>query len=442
MTATDRFPLSPDAVSADWLTDLLRDQQILNSDNEVADITFQKIDAGLASLAVRFDVSYSHGTDAPTVFFGKFLMEQLKLPEFAAQSRKEVLFYNQIHNPGINTPRCYYAAYDDENRWFILLEYLLTADWPDQLSSATVDQSRLVIKAMAAMHAKWWQNSKFSEIDWLRQENSEGQEDTSAIVQNGIARFSLEYGDGFPHLNHIGEIFARLLDAEPDLVNQRNSVKKATLLHGNFRLDNLCFSDGQVVLTDWQLVTCGNAIVDLTYWLCCNYQPTERRAQEKRILEQYSAELKKHGIRYTVRRLKKDIARILDIVLIVGFFVTLIVAWYHGDKGRQRVSGPELLLITGLFAIGGLGLGLLGNGDEPVNQSDATEKLTVTTNQEPWIAVLRFRAQTRDASVGVRDLSSDTAFMPTWLVLPVTPGNFASDGLRLFRFPRFIATSL
>ena len=89
-------------------------------------------------------------------------------------------------------------------------------------------------------------------------------------------------------------------------------------------------------------------------------------------------------------------ARILDIALIVGFFVTLIVAWYHGDKGRQRVSGPELLLITGLFAIGGLGLGLLGNGDEPVNQSNVTEKLTITTNQEPWIAVLPFRAQTRE----------------------------------------------
>ena len=56
----------------------------------------------------------------------------------------------------------------------------------------------------------------------------------------------------------------------------------------------------------------------------------------------------------------------------IGFFITLILAWYHGEKGRQRVSGPELLLITGLFAIGGLGLGLLGNGDEPVNQSNAT----------------------------------------------------------------------
>ena len=63
-------------------------------------------------------------------------------------------------------------------------------------------------------------------------------------------------------------------------------------------------------------------------------------------------------------------ARALDIALVIGFFLTLVVAWYHGDKGRQRVSGPELLLIGGLFAVGGLGLGLLGNGEETTNLSE------------------------------------------------------------------------
>ena len=33
-------------------------------------------------------------------------------------------------------------------------------------------------------------------------------------------------------------------------------------------------------------------------------------------------------------------ARVVDLVLVVGLFVTLVVAWYHGEKGRQRVSGP------------------------------------------------------------------------------------------------------
>jgi hypothetical protein len=36
----------------------------------------------------------------------------------------------------------------------------------------------------------------------------------------------------------------------------------------------------------------------------------------------------------------------LLVLLALGFFVVLVLAWYHGEKGRQRVSGPELLIIT------------------------------------------------------------------------------------------------
>jgi len=46
--------------------------------------------------------------------------------------------------------------------------------------------------------------------------------------------------------------------------------------------------------------------------------------------------------------------RVLQVAVGTGFLVTLVLAWYHGDKGRQRVSGPELLLLAGLIAVGGL----------------------------------------------------------------------------------------
>jgi len=56
--------------------------------------------------------------------------------------------------------------------------------------------------------------------------------------------------------------------------------------------------------------------------------------------------------------------RVLDIALIAGFFVALVVAWYHGEKGRQRISGPELLIVSALLFIGGLALQLLpGHSD-------------------------------------------------------------------------------
>ncbi len=47
------------------------------------------------------------------------------------------------------------------------------------------------------------------------------------------------------------------------------------------------------------------------------------------------------------------VERFLIIASFVGFFVTLLLAWYHGERGAQKVSGTELLLLALLLAIGG-----------------------------------------------------------------------------------------
>ncbi len=47
------------------------------------------------------------------------------------------------------------------------------------------------------------------------------------------------------------------------------------------------------------------------------------------------------------------IERGLIVVLAVGFFVTLVLAWYHGERGAQRATGTELLILALLLAIGG-----------------------------------------------------------------------------------------
>jgi len=49
----------------------------------------------------------------------------------------------------------------------------------------------------------------------------------------------------------------------------------------------------------------------------------------------------------------ESVERLLIIVLAVGFFVTLVLAWYHGEHGAQRVSGTELMILALLLAIGG-----------------------------------------------------------------------------------------
>jgi serine/threonine-protein kinase len=43
----------------------------------------------------------------------------------------------------------------------------------------------------------------------------------------------------------------------------------------------------------------------------------------------------------------------ITLALALGFFVTLLLAWYHGERGEQHVRGSELLLLALLLAVGG-----------------------------------------------------------------------------------------
>jgi len=44
--------------------------------------------------------------------------------------------------------------------------------------------------------------------------------------------------------------------------------------------------------------------------------------------------------------------RTIHLLVAIGFLVTLVLAWYHGEQGRQRVSGVELLIIALLLGVG------------------------------------------------------------------------------------------
>jgi TolB-like protein/cytochrome c-type biogenesis protein CcmH/NrfG len=49
----------------------------------------------------------------------------------------------------------------------------------------------------------------------------------------------------------------------------------------------------------------------------------------------------------------EGVRRGITLALVVGFFVALVIAWYHGERGAQRVSGTELVIIGLVLAVGG-----------------------------------------------------------------------------------------
>ena len=48
-----------------------------------------------------------------------------------------------------------------------------------------------------------------------------------------------------------------------------------------------------------------------------------------------------------------QLRQVAILALLIGLPVVLVIAWYHGDRGEQRVSGAELTIITLLFLLGG-----------------------------------------------------------------------------------------
>jgi TolB-like protein/tetratricopeptide (TPR) repeat protein len=49
----------------------------------------------------------------------------------------------------------------------------------------------------------------------------------------------------------------------------------------------------------------------------------------------------------------QHLQQLTTLALLIGLPIVLVTAWYHGDKGRQRVSAAELVIITLLFLVGG-----------------------------------------------------------------------------------------
>ena len=87
------------------------------------------------------------------------------------------------------------------------------------------------------------------------------------------------------------------------------------------------------------------------------------------------------------------------IALAIGFFVTLVLAWYHGERGAQRVSGTELLILALLFAVGG---GLLWRfaprANTPAEQAanPSTAITAAAPASQKSIAVMPFENLSRD----------------------------------------------
>ena len=87
----------------------------------------------------------------------------------------------------------------------------------------------------------------------------------------------------------------------------------------------------------------------------------------------------------------RQIQQFGTLALLIGLPIALVIAWYHGDRGQQRLSAPELAILTLLLLVGG-GIFWLyqRGGDTPVTAAPAAGPTAEATGSRPSIAVLPF----------------------------------------------------
>src|SRR6476659_7209429 len=104
------------------------------------------------------------------------------------------------------------------------------------------------------------------------------------------------------------------------------------------------------------------------------------------------------GIQYIVAtfRWPPSIQPIATLALLIGLPVVLVLAWYHGDRGRQRVSFTEISILTLLFLLGGFMFWRYLPEIEEQNAAVATSAMAkesaapVEPDAGPSVAVLPF----------------------------------------------------
>src|SRR4051812_5568738 len=89
--------------------------------------------------------------------------------------------------------------------------------------------------------------------------------------------------------------------------------------------------------------------------------------------------------------------RLVIVALSVGFFVALVLAWYHGERGAQRVSGTELIILALLVSLGGFLLCRFSVG-VPVPLVAPVKSTAPAAIAEKSIAVLPFDNLSDDKS--------------------------------------------
>lgn len=267
------------SLTSHWLEQALR----AGSGIETTISSFEAVEIGTGQMAAAYRVRFLGGgrsTDAPDSVVVKLSAgdEQTRLASVGGFVA-EVAFYRSI-GPRLDArvPRCWYADIsEDGSRFVLVLEDLSALDPGQQIRGCSVDEAKTALSNLALAHASFWDTPALAEALSFRPTPPDPQ-----AAAHGLGGYLVQSTETF-----IGTYDDALSDQDKATLRSAAEVSgrwlaeetgPLTLVHGDYRLDNLMFSEaGEVVTLDWQTYSDGNGGRDVAYFVACSF-PAETRA--------------------------------------------------------------------------------------------------------------------------------------------------------------------
>lgn len=207
----------------------------------------------------------------------------------------EVRFYRDLAAAvPVETPDVFHAAVAGRGGRFVLvLEDLAARDvrFTDVAQPLAVDAARRVVRALARLHAVFWESPRLdADLAWTadRREDRIGRFLSAIAVRPALRRF----GDLVPR--ELQAAAARITDARGPL-EAAWAEGPRTLVHGDAHAGNLYFPPDGVGFLDWQVVQSGQGMRDVTYFLVQSLPTDLRRRYERHLIGLYLGTLADQG---------------------------------------------------------------------------------------------------------------------------------------------------
>lgn len=297
--AAPALPRHASDIDATWLTAALRAS---GHDVVVSSVRRGSLGegAGLMSGLARLEVEYAAG-EGPAVIILKHPADNVgnrAVADTFHLYEREVLFYRDVaHRCSARTPHVFYAEIDGSD-FVLLVEDLSGYAFGDQVVGATLDQAQDTMRWMGRMHATFWDATDDPSLAFLPAVHPSYSSDG---LMQGAAFGWDRMVDAFPGVvpEQMAAMKDRFLEALPGLF-ERMAAAPQTVIHGDVRMDNLCFGvdtgHEPLIAVDWQGALIGRAAQDIGYFMLGNVPTDVRRGHERDLVALWHAELCASGV--------------------------------------------------------------------------------------------------------------------------------------------------